>query len=270
MNRWSQFVRQLAAIPFNLIWRLILFINPLAPDEALHRLLWAFASIIATCAVGVVGYWLIEDFSPFDALYQTLLTLTTVGFQEVHPLSREARAFTMFLMIFGVGIALYLIGLIASLIFEGDVYRDIMGRRRRRMIDRLSGHTIFVGAGRMGTITAEQLIASGEQLVIVERDPAAAHKAREREWTVLQDDAELVSALLAAGTERAAKMYVMTGSDPANLVVTLRARQIAPDLYVIARANQPDNEDLMRSAGAAEVVSPAALMARQLLESASG
>ena len=169
MRSWFQSARRVVDAPFRLAWRVIRFVAPFAPEAALHRMIWASIGLVITMAVGVAGYVLIDDFSPFDALYQTALTLTTVGFQEVHPLSREARAFTIFLMLFGVGIALYLLTAIATMLLEGDLYRDVDARRQRRMIDQMSGHTIFVGAGRMGSLVAEELANSGLDLLVIEQ-----------------------------------------------------------------------------------------------------
>ena len=247
------------------IWRIARLASPLAPDEAFLRAVWAAAGLVLTTGVGVLGYVLIDGFSPFDALYQTTLTLTTVGFQEVHPLSREARAFTIFLMLFGVGIALYLLAAIATLILEGELYRDVSERRQRRMIDNLTGHTIFVGAGRVGVLVAEQLVALGQTLVVIEPNTAAGQAARDHGWLVISDNAEQESVLQTAGVERAAKLYVMTGTDAVNMVCTIRARKMAPNLHITARVNEPANRDLMQEVGANEVLSAGHLIAREIL-----
>ena len=219
-------------------------------------MVWAFLSLTLTAGLGVVGYVVIDDFSPFDALYQTLLTLTTVGFQELYPLSRGARIFTVFLMVFGVGIALYLLAAIATLLLEGDLYRDVEERRKRRMIERMTGHTIFVGAGRMGSRLADVAEQAGDSFVIIEHDADAAQAARDRGWTVFQGDAEQVPVLSAAGVERAGAIFVVTGEDSTNAMVTLRVREIAPELYATVRCNQPGVEQAMRTAGANDVLSP--------------
>ncbi len=258
--------RRLATAPFRLAWRLIRFAVPLAPEAALQRTVWAIAGIVLTMAVGVAGYVLIDDYSPFDALYQTTLTLTTVGFQEVHPLSREARLFTIFLMLFGVGIALYLLAAIATLILEGDLYRDVQERRQRRMIDQLSGHTIFVGAGSMGTLVIESTGEPVDSFVLIEQNHHAAESARARDWLVVEADASEPSALHLAGVAHAERLYILTGDDGANLIITLRAREIAPEIEIITRINRPGNEDLMRQAGASDVFSPFLIAAQQITE----
>ena len=265
MRRWIRSILYVAAAPLRLARRTIRFVAPLAPEQALYRLIWAAFGLFLTTAVGVVGYWAIDEYSPFDALYQTVLTLTTVGFQEVHPLSTEARAFTIFLMLFGVGIALYLLASIATLILEGDLYRDVDGRRKQRMIDNLSGHIVFVGAGRMGLLVAEELAASGRTLVVIEPSEQAVNQVREHEWAVLADNAEREPVLRAAGVERAERMYVMTGSDAVNMVITIRARKLAPSLLITTRVNEPENKDLMREIGASEVLSPGELLAREVM-----
>ena len=264
MRRWIDSARRIASVPFGPLWRFLHFVAPQAPDQALHRLVWAVVSFILTTVVGVIGYVLIADFSPFDALYQTILTLTTVGFQELYPLSREARAFTIFLMVFGVGIVVYLLGVITTLVLEGDLYRDVAARRRRRMIDQLEGHTVFVGAGPLGMVAANILADEGATLLLIDQDPNALQDARERNWLVLNENAELESVLCTARLEQAGDMWVMTGTDSANLVIIIRARKLAPDLRITARANDPRNEDLLLEAGATEVISPAGLMIQQI------
>ena len=217
--------------------------------------------------IGVVGYVLIEDFSPFDALYQTVLTLTTVGFQEVHPLSREARAFTIFLMVFGVGTALYLLTAIATLVLEGDVYRDIGERRKRRMIDQMSGHTIFVGAGRMGSRLASDAVAAGRSIVVIDDDGEAVERARERGWPVIKGDAEVESVLTSANVAQASRLYVVTGDDSVNALIAFRAKELSPDVHIATRCNDPDNARLMRRIGANEILSPVDMIAASVTSS---
>ncbi len=249
------------------LWRLFHYVAPTAPDEALHRMIWAVGGLILTMAVGVVGYGLIDGIAPFDALYQTALTLTTVGFQEVHPLSRGARAFTIFLMFFGVSIALYLLAAIATLLLEGDLYRDVGARRQRRMLDQLTGHTIIAGAGRMGSRVAESRAHAGQGVVVIEPSGAAAQRARDLGLLVIEGDAEIESVLDEAGVRRASVLLAVTGDDAMNVFITLRALQISPTLHVIARANDPASEEILHRAGAAQVVSPVDLAA-QLVEAA--
>ena len=230
-------------------------------------MIWATAGLLLTIAIGVAGYRLIDDFTPFDALYQTILTLTTVGFQEVHPLSDGARAFTIFLMLFGVGIALYLLAAIATLILEGDLYRDVDERRKRRMIDQMSGHTIFVGAGRMGRIVIEHAVSDDDQFVVIDSSELAISEARDRNWLTMHADGADISVLRSAGVERAKLLYLLTGDDGVNLIAILRVREAAPNLDIVVRVNQPGNEDLMEHAGANVVLSPARLMADRVIAS---
>ena len=264
MGRLRSRVREV----FAQLGRMLRFAAPLAPDEALNRTVWAGLGLVFTSGVGVVGYVLIDDFAPFDALYQTLLTLTTVGFQEVHPLSRAARAFTIFLMVFGVGIVLYLLTAIATLVLEGELYRDIKERRERRMIGNLNGHTIFIGAGSMGSMVAERLVAQGQDLVVIERDANAVARARDRGWTVLAGDGDSIENLQQAGIVRARRLYVMTGDDGANTIATYQARQQNPDIWIMTRANRPGSEGAMETVGATEVVSLSGLLAGAVADSA--
>ncbi len=167
-------------------------------------------------------------------------------------------------MLFGVGIVLYLLTAIATLLLEGDLYRDVDVRRQRRMIDQLTGHLVFVGSGRMGTRIIEEAIGPGDAFVVIEENPASARDARDRGWMVIEDDAEQEAVLRAAGVERAAELFALTGDDATNTFITMRAKQFAPSILVTSRCSQPGNEDLMRSAGASEVLSPFKMIARQV------
>ena len=124
------------------------------------------------------------------------------------------------------------------------------------MLDQMMDHTIFVGAGRMGLRLAQEAENAGDQFVVIEVDPNAAHNARDLGWNVVQDDAEHEQVLHSAGVERANALVVATGDDAANTFIILKAREIAPTLRITARCNQPGNERVMTGAGASEVLSP--------------
>ena len=258
-----------ALVPERLSRFLLRWVLFRAPEQAVLRLVWSGAGMVVVLAAGVVGYHLIEGFTPFDALYQTVLTVTTVGYQEVHPLSREARTFTIFVMTFGVGIALYLLTAIASLILEGDLQRDVEERRRRRMIEQLEGHTIYVGIGRMGQRLAEHSASIGNPFVVIESDDVAANEARARGWLVIQDDGESRDVLQRAGVGVAGTLYVLTGDDGSNVIITHRASRMAPDLRVVARANEPQNGELLQDVGASEVLSPIDLVVQHIIDAGS-
>ena len=189
-----------------------------------RRLFWALGLLLLTLAMGVIGYRLIEGFSPFDALYQTVLTVTTIGHQEVEPLNRDGRTFTIFLAIFGVGSALYLLSAAASILLEGDLRRDVEAWRMENRIARMSGHVIIAGAGRVGRGVADALAERDHDFVLIDSTQAAAEALGAHAYAVMHADASNNDALEQAGLERARALVVATGSDVTNTFIVLTRR----------------------------------------------
>ncbi len=220
--------------------------------------------LLLMVSMGVAGYVAIADFSPFDALYQTVLTVTTVGFQEVNPLDRNGRIFTIILAVFGVGSVLYLVTAMAGLIVEGELKRDVEAWRMASRIDHLREHLIICGAGRVGVEVARELAQRGERFVIIDADAEAVEEAAAAGWLVIHGDASSNEVLQRAGIERAQALVVAASSDAENTFITLTAKGMQPDLYVLARSIEPQSEAKLRQAGADRVISPTAIAGRRL------
>ena len=235
--------------------------SPVGP--AIRRLRLSVLMLLAIVALGVVGYRLIEDFSLFDALYQTTLTLTTIGFQELQPLSDEARAFTIVLAVLGVGGVFYLLTTVARLVLEGELKRDLEAWRMSRRIGELQDHFVVCGAGRVGT--AVVLVMARRDVPFVVIDSAAdALAALDHDWLTLHGGASNNDVLALAGIARARGLVVATGGDAENTFITLTVRAMNPSCYIAARANEPDSVPKLRQAGADRVISPTEIAGSRL------
>lgn len=213
--------------------------------------------------LGVVGYVSIERWSPFDALYMTVITLTTVGFMEVHPLSPAGRVFTMVLIINGVASFLFLATSFVEYVVGGSLTGFLRTRRMQQTIGGLSGHYIVCGYGRVGEQVVKDLRLQGKRVVVVEAsEPRVAAVGLHHPMVV--GDATDEGVLARAGIGRADGLVAATGEDTANIVVTLTARAMNPRLIIVARADSDASEPKLRRAGATHVISPYRIAGRRI------
>ncbi|PZC48458.1 MAG: voltage-gated potassium channel [Chloroflexi bacterium] len=236
----------------------------LPTGPAVAKLRYSLAGLLLVVGIGVGGYVWIADFSPFDALYQTVLTVTTIGFQEVNPMGRDGRAFTIVLSIVGVTMVLFVMGSAATVIFEGDVRRDWGAWRMTRQIDALRDHVIVCGAGRVGREVVRELAARHREFVIVDRRPESVGICLAEGWPVVEGDASNHDVLRQAGADRASGLVVATDSDAQNTFITLTAKGVNPSLYVVARSADPEAEATFAQAGADRVISPTTIAGRRM------
>ena len=222
--------------------------------EAWRRLRFGVAALVGIIVAGTVGYAAL-GFAWLDALYQTVTTVSTVGFREVHPLSAGGQAFTIVLILVGVGTALYTFTQVLEVVVEGHV-QEVLGRRRmEREIARMAGHVIVCGFGRVGRNLAQYLTGAGEDVVVIETDPERA-AAAEGAGNVVRGDATVDEVLKEAGIERARVLVTALTNDAANLFVTLTARSLSAELFIVARARVESSEAKLTQAGADRVVNP--------------
>ncbi|MDQ2805531.1 MAG: NAD-binding protein [Chloroflexota bacterium] len=219
---------------------------------------------LGVIAFGTAGYVLLEGWDAFDAFYMTVITLTTVGFGEVHPMSRPAQAFTIFLMLAGAGGVLYTLSSGLQYMLEGRLSGELLRRRTRRMINALRDHVIVCGYGRVGREVARQLQHQGVPFVILDREAARVALAQSDGWLALQADAAKDEGLYAAGINHARALITAVDSDADNLYITLSARVLAPALPIVARANDADSEAKLRRVGATRVLSPHSIGGRHM------
>ncbi len=229
-------------------------------DTAIGRLQRAIAMVFAVGIVGTIGYWLF-GMSLTDASYQTVTTVTTVGFRELQDFNNLEQWFTIVIIITGVSTVLYTFTLAVQVVVEGQL-RDFVGRRLMdREINKLSGHTIVCGWGRVGCVVANDLVEAGHTVVIVDVD---GDRVANVPHPVVVGDATLDATLRTAGIERARALIAALEGDAENLFVTLSARAIVPELFIVARARQDESVPKLANAGADRVVNPQELGAARM------
>ena len=228
----------------------------------LTRSLLALGALVA---LGVAGYMLIEGWSFLDAAYMTIITFTTVGYEEVRPLSQTGRIFNMFVMVGGVGVMLYILTSVVHMVVAQQALRHLVRRRRMRTrISRLSGHFIVCGFGRVGKAVALTLKEQSAPLVVIDKDPEVLTEAEQHGLLCLHGDPTRDEDLLTARVDEALGLVAATGNDSDNIYISLTARGLNPSLRIIARASRADAEDKLRRAGADEVISPHVIGGRHM------
>ncbi len=221
-----------------------------------------FAATILLLALltagGTLGYVLIQGWSVPDALYMSVITITAVGYQEVHPLSVAGRHFTMALLLAGITWMGLWFALITSLIVELDLTNVLRRRRVMREINKLEDHFIICGAGRTGRQVIHELDAMKAPWVVIEKEPSRVEKvlATVPNAYAMEGDATHDQTLLDAGLERAKGLITCLSADTDNLFVCLSARDLSPELVIVARAYEEETMDKLYRAGATHVVSP--------------
>ena len=210
-------------------------------------------SVVAV--TGIAWFWLIEGWNLVDASYQTVTTVTTVGFGEVREFDDSAKVFSIALMIVGVSAALFTLGGVFEEQLQGQLER--LGRRRMdRQIDSLSGHAIVCGYGRVGAQIARLLAARDRTLVVVDSEPAIVTRAAEDGWLAVTGDSTEDETLHLAAIERASTLIVCLGDDAAAISTVLSARVLNPEMRIVARANAASSEAKLQRAGCDRVVNP--------------
>jgi voltage-gated potassium channel len=230
----------------------------------IKRVLWAIGLVSVVTIAGTVGYSVLEHWSWFDALYMTVITVGTVGFMEVHSLDVQGRVFTIVLVMAGVGALAFALGQFIEFLFEGHLNDLLEGRRMDKRLVSLSGHTVLAGLGRVGGVVATALDEEGAQFVVVDSDPDASRLAAASGWAVVTGDATEEESLIRAGVERAGSVVTALSSDAENLFVTITARSLNPDAFIVARSEHQSTEDKLKKAGANRVITPNVIGGRRM------
>jgi voltage-gated potassium channel len=223
------------------------------------------ASVIAG---GTLGYVLIEGWGAWDAFYMTVTTVATVGYREVHPLSRAGQAFTLLLVVGGVGTALYAFSAIAVVAVEGGWQRYVEHWRFGRMINGLSQHFVLCGYGRIGATIAREFKRQKTPFVVVDRNADRVQVAADDGMLAIEGDASREEILKRVGIDRARGLVAAVGTDAENVYAVLTARVMNPELFVIARAESEDSVPKLKRAGADRVISPYMIGALQIAQTA--
>jgi len=217
-----------------------------------RRIELALGLVLGLIVAGSIRY-VVRGFGVLDAVYQTVTTITTVGFRELHPLDTAGKIYTIVLILAGVGTALYAFSVVLETLVEGHLRRHFERRRMERNIARMTGHTIVCGWGRVGRAVGSYLAGQGAEVVVVDLDAA---RVAETPYPALIGDVTDDDVLRKAGLMRARALVTAINTDAENVYVTLSARELRPDLVIVARARTEESEPKLLRAGATRVVNP--------------
>ena len=230
------------------------------------KIVVGFIITAAFLFIGTAGYMLIEQFTLLDALYMTVITITTVGFGEINPLSPTGRIFTMFLIVFGFGSIGFLVAAFTEAIIEQASSPLLKRKAMHKRIKQLRNHAIICGFGRVGIAAAEHFHKAGASFVILESDQEQIKFLQEHQYPYLEGDATKEEFLLAAGIKQASSLMALLNADPENLFTVLTARELNPTLHIIARTETTSSESRMLRAGADSIISPYASAGRSVAD----
>jgi len=223
--------------------------------------------LLLVMAIGTAGYHYIEGWPWFDGFYMVVTTLTTIGYQEVHPLSHAGRVFNVFVILAGVSLLLLGVGALSQALLEFELQSFFGRRRMERDIGRLEGHYIICGMGRVGRSVARELARKPVPFVLVDNSEAKRARYAGENWLVIAGDATAEQTLREARIEHARGLIAATTTDATNLYIVLTARGLNPNLKIIARASEDAAEKHLLTAGADSVVSPYSFAGQRIAQS---
>lgn len=215
----------------------------------------AALSVLVLVIVAGTGGYVLLGLELLDAVYQTVITISTVGYREVGSVAEEYQVFTMLLILFGAGTSLYTLGVLIETMFEHRLDDQFRRRIMQRKIDRMSGHVVLCGYGQVGRAIEDELLRAGEAVVVVDRREPEYHPTPDGHRMVMGDVTEDL-VLLKAGLDRAKTLVVALDSDVDNLFITLTARTLNAGLFIVARSNESATDPKLQRAGADRVVHP--------------
>ena len=222
--------------------------------------------LLLTIAFGTTGYVVVEGMTPYEAFYMTLITISSVGFSEIKPLSDLGRGITIVIIILGISLLTYTLGQVARIFVEGEL-RRVLGRRKlEKQIAALKDHYIICGYGRIGQIIVKELRATNIPVVVIEQNQASIEELEAEQILYLNMDATSDDSLIAAGLERARGLVTAVSSDADNVFIALSAKGMRRDIFILARASDEKNESKLLRAGASRVVCPYQMGGRRMAE----
>ncbi len=234
--------------------------------DSIKKIRFSLVTMIILISAGTLGYVLIEGWSLFESLYMTIITLATVGYNEVHTLSHAGQIFTMCLIVFGVGTLAYTISSLIQFAVEGQ-FHQLLGRKKvQKQINRLQGHYIICGYGRIGRRISHEFAARPIPFIVVENNPKRCQQIEKEGYLFIEGDATRDEVLEQAGIKKAKGLVTSVTSDSANVFIILTARGINPKLYILARASEEGAEVKLKRAGASKVISPYTIGATRMAQ----
>ncbi|MCP4291295.1 MAG: potassium channel protein [bacterium] len=226
--------------------------------------------MVLVIALGVLWFMAMEGFSFMDALYMTIITVSTVGFNEVHVLDISGRIFVLVLIVTGLTVMTYTLGAVGKVIIEGSIQHYLGRQRMNREVENLKNHYMVCGHGRMGNILCEELQREGVDFVVIEQDPDKAQKLIEKGYLVVKGNATEDHVLETAGVRRAKGLVAVVSNNVNNLYITLSAREMSrqenPYLYILSRATDQSASEKITRAGANRVISPYAIGGMRIVQ----
>lgn len=232
-----------------------------------QRLKLAIGLVLLFLGVGTLGYMVLDHYSIQDAFFMTVITISTVGYGEIHPLSDAGRIFTVFLILWGVGSIAFAAGAFTEIIIERAANPNRWKKTMEKKIAQLKGHVIICGHGRVGAAAADHFSKKGAPFVVVENSVEQLGRLSELGYKFLQGDATREQVLLKAGIKRASALLAVLNADPENLFTVLTARELNPVLRIIARTEDVSSQSRMLRAGADSIISPFVAAGQSVAES---
>ena len=224
---------------------------------SLNRLFYATGLFFASIVIGILGFVIIEGFSVGEAFYMSVITISTVGFTEVRPLSNPGRVFTAIYIIINLGIFAYIVSVITSYLFEGEFRKAFKNYIIGREVKKLKNHVIVCGLGRNGSRACQELSRNEKDFVVIETDQEIISSYFEQEkFQFIHGDATDDDSLKEARIEHASTLITTLPRDADNVFIALTARELNPDIQVIARASEIQSKKKLERAGATHVILP--------------
>lgn len=223
---------------------------------SLWPLIISQVTVLFIFMLGTWGYMEVEGWTMWDSFYMVVITLATVGYGEVHPLSEQGRILTTLLIFAGVGNFAFILGAFSQLLVDGNIHKFLRRRRVLKKIDRMKGHTVVCGYGRIGSVVVDEFLNAGIEVVVIEQNPKLVEELEIEGIPHLYGDATDDAILSQAGLARAKSLVAALASDADNVYIALSANQINPDMNIIARASSPCHVSKLKLAGADRVFLP--------------
>jgi voltage-gated potassium channel len=235
-------------------------------DRIQRRILIIVLLLTATVAAGTAGFMIVEGWPFLDALYMAAITITTVGYMEVHPLSTAGRTFNLFLLIGGVTMMFYIMATVTQIVLELEL-SDYFGKRRtKKVIDQLTGHYLLCGFGRVGRGAAAEMLRTGVSFVVMDKNPDRVERAMKMGCLAVLADCSRDEMLRDVGITRAKGLIAALSTDAENLFLILSAKTLNPMLNVSVRVAEEEAESKMRRAGADAVYLPYSMTGYRLAQ----
>ncbi|MBN1499299.1 MAG: potassium channel protein [Spirochaetes bacterium] len=222
----------------------------------LKKIFFLLSCLSGTLLFGTLGLYFTENYSIFDSFYMTLITVSTVGFSEIHPMSTDGRIIIIIVISSGISIVAYSAGTLIKMIIEGELTKSLGRKRLDKYISSLKNHYIICGYGRIGSLIAKELQSNNLQFVVIENNQSEIAQLEHDKMIYIIADATNEEAVIKAGLMNAKALITCVKSDSDNVFITLSARSINPAVYILSRASEEQNEKKLMRAGANKVVLP--------------